>query len=154
MLYLLSNAYEWRYKGQLENKDAVILTQKADIAHLELLASKGTGTGQVQDNQPSQSGVNYGTETNSSHRTDIVRGKIFRHETVHLDGHSFIGCTFDHVLLVLYNGGPFDLIGNKFDTTVVASESQPINDAIDLLKALEFFTPGTHFTERSTLKVQ
>ena len=68
-----------------------------------------------------------------------VSGKVFRNETVILDGHRYAGCVFENVTLC-HNGGPFAWSGSKFiGTTWVHSDLPELNRHKMLHKALGHF---------------
>jgi len=87
----------------------------------------------------------------------FVRNKLFRNQTVPLDGYSYEQCEFRNVTF-LYNGGKADLLHNKLYGCTVSSSVPEINDfvfllhQIGMLKVAVYNSDGTLKNENILVK--
>ncbi len=70
-------------------------------------------------------------------KLQLITGRRFLNETVHLDGKRFINCRFDNVTFV-YNGGPISMEQIEVGTFVITSDNPKLNRFSNILLALGY----------------
>lgn len=83
------------------------------------------------------------------HQLTEVRGRTFFNESVPVDGHRYVNCTFIHVNFVYKGTATFGFIGPRIEGPVrITTRNDAATGIVDLLQGLGFINPNLGILNR------
>ncbi|GEM_PF-4787581 len=92
----------------------------------------GVGLNLYRRSGPPVAPAQASSSTSGSQHLQLIEGKFFKNQQLHLDGKHYTGNTFEGVTII-YNGGPFRMDHNKIGGMVITTEKPEIESFVKLL---------------------